>query len=83
MIHSSSRVRKHISRRNFQTAYSKRDGYPMHIDAAAVAAQHIEHEPERYAAHSCYHRLYGMRRRADRILEVERWTRVCVYICDW
>jgi hypothetical protein len=32
----------------------------MHIDAAAVAAQHIEHEPERYAAHGRYHRLYGI-----------------------
>jgi hypothetical protein len=55
----------------------ERDGCLTHIDVA----QHIEHEPERYAAHGCYHRLYGMRRRTDRILEVaEMDARLRVYL---
>ena len=70
---SSSRARIHISRRNLPNAKGaeapERDGCLTHVNAA----QHIEHEPERYAAHGCYDAItgwYGMRRRADRILEV-------------
>ena len=72
MMLSSSRARIHIFRRNLPNAKGaeapERDGCLTHVNAA----QHIEHEPERYAAHGCHDAITGciMRRRADRILEV-------------
>ena len=59
MMHSSSEFVRAYFPQKF-AKQPKHDGCPTHIDAAVAAALHIEHdsEPERYAAHGCYRRLY-------------------------
>ena len=43
---------------------------PTHMDGAQRHCQRVEHKPECYAVHGCYHRLGNVCRCADGVLEV-------------